>query len=122
QQGTTRGHGPPTSAAAGGIRARPIDPAGPPLAWSRAGASVDPPSQAPPLHELTTGEESLEEFMSLLEWALSDGHGGVVGLETARCAARFEPQLEQKCGWEIVAVLHRTGEDTGEIVQARADL
>lgn len=123
----TEGHGageprPSTMVASGGIRPRSVDPAGAPLEWIRDGIPVDPPQTAAPLYELTTGEESLEEFMGLLEWALPVGLGGRAQLDVARCAARFEPELDHKCGWEIVAVLRRTGEDEGEIAYARAEL
>ncbi|MCX4247678.1 hypothetical protein [Paraliomyxa miuraensis] len=114
--------GPPTVTMPGGIRPRSIDPASPPLEWVRDGISLEPPRDASPLYLLTDDEESLEEFMGLLEWALSVGLGGRAELEVARCAARFEPELDHKCGWEIVAVLRRSGEDTGEIAYARADL
>lgn len=104
----------------GSIRALSTDPATPPLEWGREDVVVTLPDEVPPLHELVEDEASLEEMMELLDWALSAGQGGEAGLEMARCAARFEPRLESKCGWEMQAVLHRRSEDAGEIVYARA--
>jgi hypothetical protein len=104
----------------GGIRPLSTDPATPPLEWGREGASVTLPDEVPPLHEAVADEESLEELMELMEWALPAGHGGAAGLEMARCAARFEPRLDSKCGWEVQAELHRRSEEAGDIVYARA--
>jgi hypothetical protein len=103
-----------------GIRAAGADPAEPPLQWIREGEDVTPPTSPDPLHTLTTDDESLEELMGLLEWALPLGQRGEAGFEMAQCAARFEPGLESPCGWEIEAVLRRRSDDTGEIAYARA--
>jgi hypothetical protein len=115
-QGTTRAMGRPLV----GIRAAGADPAEPPLQWIREGADVIPPTSPSPLHALIADDESLEELMGLLEWALPLGQRGESGLEMAQCAARFEPDLESPCGWEIEAVLRRHSDDTGEIAYARA--
>lgn len=103
-----------------GIRAVATDPAEPPLQWIREGGDITPPENPTPLHTLATDDDSLEELMGLLEWSLPLGQGGYVGLEMARCAARFEPELEGSCAWDIEAVLRRRTEDTGVIVYARA--
>jgi hypothetical protein len=106
-----------------GIRPLSSDPATPPLEWARDEVDVELPEQAPRLHELLTkDEESLEDLMDLLEWSLPLGQGGEAGLEMARCAARFEPELESRCSWVIDAVMHRRTKDTGEIVYAKAVL
>lgn len=104
----------------GGIRPLSTDPANPPLEWTREGVIVTVPDAPLPLHALVTDEESLEETMDLLEWALSVGHDGEDGLAMAQCAARFEPRLESKCAWEVHAVVHRRTEDSGELVYAKA--
>ena len=81
---------------------------------------ITPPENPTPLYELITDGDSMEELMSLREWSFPLGQGGSVGLESARCAARFEPELEGPCSWDIEAVLRRTTEDAGVIVYARA--
>ena len=103
-----------------GIRAVVTDPASPPLQWVREGEEIAPLENAVDVYTLATDDESMEELMGFLEWSSSLGKGGSVGLEMARCAARFEPELESPCGWNIEAVLRRTTEDTGVIVYARA--
>lgn len=114
------GSTPRPSGPTGHIRALSTDPATPSLEWGREGVVVTLPDEVPLLHELANDEESLEELMELLEWALSAGQGGEAGLKMARCAARFEPRLESKCGWELQVVLRRRSEELGEIVYARA--
>jgi len=107
--------------ASGGLRALATDPATPPLEWGREGVQVELPEEVQPLHELMKlDEEALEEMMELLHWAMLVGPGEEAGLAMVRCAARFEPRLESRCGWEMQAVVRRSGEDTGEIVYARA--
>jgi hypothetical protein len=97
-----------------------MDPATPPLEWGRSEVVVTLPDEVPPLYALVVDEESLEDLMDLLEWSMAAGQGGAAGLEMARCAARFEPRLEGRCGWEVRAVLRRQGADTGQIVYAKA--
>lgn len=103
-----------------GLRARAVDPAGVPTEWIREGFDLTPPDDALPLHHQLQSGEDFEDLMGLLEWSLPLGQGGEVGLEMARCAARFEPHLEDVCAWEITAVLRRKDEETGRIDYARA--
>lgn len=105
---------------AAGLQPRSVDPAGMPLEWVRPGAEVSPPDSAPPLHERIRGEEDLEELMGLLEWSRGTGHLGELGERMAKCSARFEPQLEEDCGWEMTVVLRRSTEQTGQIAYASA--
>jgi hypothetical protein len=111
---------PPSEGVGSGIRPLLADPATPPLEWAREEVTVTLPEVVPPLHTLVTDEESLDELMDILEWALSVGQDGDAGLAMARCAARFEPRLESRCVWEMHAVVHRRTEDTGELVYAKA--
>ena len=104
----------------GGLHVRAVDPAGAPMEWIREGFDLTPPDHAPPLHQQLQSGEDFEELMGLLEWSLPLGQGGEVGLEMARCAARFEPQLDDVCSWEITAVLRRNDDETGSIDYARA--
>lgn len=106
----------------GGLRARAVDPAGTPMEWIREGFEIERPSHALPLHEQIQSEEQFEASMGLLEWSLPMGQGGNAGLEMAQCAARFEPELDEKCSWEITAVLRRLNEETGRIAYARAEV
>jgi hypothetical protein len=117
-----RGHASPrgSSASADSIRPLSTDPATPPLEWGREEVMVTVPDEVPGLQMLVDDDESLEDLMDLLEWSMAAGQGGTAGLEMAQCAARFEPRLEGRCSWEIQAVLHRTGSETGQIVHARA--
>jgi hypothetical protein len=98
-----------------------VDPAAAPLEWAREGETVERPGEPPSLHALATDEASMEELIDLLEWTLPYGQGGAAGLEMARCAARFEPELDQQCDWEVRAVARRLTEDAGAVVYARAD-
>lgn len=112
----------PGALGGGRLRARAIDPAGAPMEWVREGFELEPPIRAPSLHEQIQSEEQFEAWMGLLEWSLPLGQGGEAGRQMAQCAARFEPDLDEKCSWEITAVLRRVDEETGRIAYARADV